>query len=412
MDSKDIKGIIYDRPKISVQDLVNFIDKGEKYLQSNPENLTDDSVMDFFQGIVLSPDYQRSYKSSSTEESSIIESILLGIPIPEVFLVNAKKNGLNIRHVMDGQHRLNAIYRYVKNRFPLKNLELLKDNTNYNNKKFLELANEDKYKILGTNLAILQFESFDSSEVETELFKRYNRNTKPLEAQEIEMATYFSETSRYLSKFIKDTLQSKEENNGHVDASLVKIYNITKTRNEKQKNHQELCVICSIIEEGLAENNTDGVMMSKNYLQKKSTLYKSNDDEDIVLLDKYFDDFNKFILKLSELIEYPFSSQIIGDDLQRQNKFLMGISIVLAAIYHYFDIETSDEHFFEDVSSIVKLSPVADPTYKASSTNARYVKEYLFAKGKIHRTQFTALTFKETYKDEIDNYVVQFESKK
>ena len=41
----------------------------------------------FLQGIILSPDYQREYRSKAKEESSIIESIIVGIPIPEIFLV-------------------------------------------------------------------------------------------------------------------------------------------------------------------------------------------------------------------------------------------------------------------------------------------------------------------------------------
>ncbi|HGS9539621.1 TPA: DUF262 domain-containing protein, partial [Clostridioides difficile] len=201
-----IKNIKSNRPLVSVQDIVNFIDKGEKYLKLSIDEIDE---MEILQGIVMSPDYQRTYKSSNKEESSIIESLLIGIPIPEIFLVKIGVNDMQIRHVMDGQHRLNAIYRYVKNKYPLKNLDILGNDPLYDNKRFSELEKKDKIKILGSHLSILEFDGFDNPEIEIELFKRYNRNTKPLEMQEIEMATYFSETSKYISKFINTLIKDK-----------------------------------------------------------------------------------------------------------------------------------------------------------------------------------------------------------
>ncbi|MEH7844491.1 DUF262 domain-containing protein, partial [Bacillus safensis] len=179
---ESMRNIKSNRPLISVQDIVTFIEKGEKYLKLDV--LTEQEEIEILHGIVLSPDYQRKYRSSIREESSIIESLLIGIPIPEVFLVISGENDAQIRHVMDGQHRLNAIFRYINNKFPLKNLEIIGENPAYDNKKFSELDKKDKIKILGSHLSILEFESFEDPEVEIELFKRYNRNTKPLEIQE------------------------------------------------------------------------------------------------------------------------------------------------------------------------------------------------------------------------------------
>ena len=95
----------YTRPLISVQDMVNFIDKGERYLKESGQELSDTEQLEFLQGIILSPDYQREYRSKAKEESSIIESIIVGIPIPEIFLVRTGGNGIQLRHVMDGQQR-------------------------------------------------------------------------------------------------------------------------------------------------------------------------------------------------------------------------------------------------------------------------------------------------------------------
>lgn len=72
---------------------------------------------------------------------------------------------------MDGQHRLTAIYRYVKDKFALTDLELLKEDEEFKNKKFSQLSREMKIKILGSHLSVLEFEEFENDNIEIELFK-------------------------------------------------------------------------------------------------------------------------------------------------------------------------------------------------------------------------------------------------
>ncbi|NEY71122.1 DUF262 domain-containing protein [Bacillus mesophilus] len=409
---ESMKNIKSNRPLISIQDIVKFIEKGEKYLKLSIEEMKEEQEMEILQGIVLSPDYQRKYRSSIKEESSIIESLLVGIPIPEVFLVISGKNDVQIRHVMDGQHRLNAIFRYINNKFPLKKLEILGNDPLYENKKFSELEKRDKIKILGSHLSILEFESFEDPEVEIELFKRYNRNTKPLEIQEIEMATYFSETSKYISRFINVLISENEKNEEAIlskgntkEAKLYKIYNITKSRNDKQKNHQEICIIFSVIEEGLQENVRDGVTASKRFLERKSKKYKENEDESLEVLKLRFDEFNNFLLKISEQIEYPFSTSMLSTDKQRQSKYLMGVSIIIAAIYYYFEVDIEDDNLVEDLKTIISYSPIADIEYKASSTNMKYIMTYLFIDNKVQDLTLSSLKIKKEKLIEINEFI-------
>ena len=46
-------------------------------LQDIEEDLTDDQILKFNDAIVIAPDYQREYRSSVSDESSLIESALL-----------------------------------------------------------------------------------------------------------------------------------------------------------------------------------------------------------------------------------------------------------------------------------------------------------------------------------------------
>ncbi|MCT6815009.1 MAG: DUF262 domain-containing protein [Lysinibacillus fusiformis] len=406
-----MKNISANRPLISVQDIVTFIDKGNKYLKLTSEEMTEEKEMEVLQGIVLSPDYQRTYRSTIKEESSIIESLLINIPIPEIFLVISGQNDAQIRHVMDGQHRLNAIYRYINNKFSLKGLDILGEDPAYENKKFSELDKKDKIKILGSHLSVLEFESFVDPEIEIELFKRYNRNTKPLEMQEIEMATYFSETSKYISNFINELIENNEveedlfTKRDENKELLYKIYNITKSRNDKQKNHQELCVIMSVLEWGLQENIRDGVTASKNFLQSKSNKYKNNEDENLIYLKQEFRKFNELLVEISKYIEYPFSTSMINEDKERQSKFLMGLSIILSSIQYYFEIDNTNNNLLTDIKKIIEMSPIADIGYKASSTNMKNVFLYLFRDNHIHELEFRSLQFKLSKLEEVNLFI-------
>src|SRR5229473_5279935 len=72
--------------------------------------------------INLRPEYQRRLRWSIKQKSLLIESFLLNIPIPPIFLY---ESDLARYEVMDGQQRLNAVHEYLENGFALTGLEKL-----------------------------------------------------------------------------------------------------------------------------------------------------------------------------------------------------------------------------------------------------------------------------------------------
>ena len=389
----------YTRPLISIQDMVNFIDKGERYLKRASEELNEEEELEFLQGIILSPDYQREYRSKAKEESSIIESIIVGIPIPEIFLVRTGSNGIQLRHVMDGQHRLTAIYRFVKDKFALTELELLKDNEDFKNKKFSQLSKEIKFRILSSHLSVLEFEAFSNDDMAIELFKRYNRNTKPLEKHEISMATFYSKTSLYITNFLNHNIENQDKD--MVSKKLIKIYNVTTDRKNKQRNHQELCIIFSIINDGPNVMYKDGVEIADKYLEVQANAYKDGENSNLQQIKNKFNQFNMFIIKLSEFIEYPFSSAIFKGEDKRSVKFHTGVSMVLATIFYYFDIDMNSPFLLEEVQDIIWNSPLGDETYNASSTNMRKVMNYLYIKNKVFDKEYKSMRYKGNISSDI-----------
>ncbi|NRG69448.1 DUF262 domain-containing protein [Streptococcus suis] len=399
------------RPLISVQDIVNFIDKGENYKKSliSKIDIPEEELSNFLHGIILTPDYQRQYRSTVQEESSIIESLLLKIPIPEIFLVKTTDR-IQLRHVMDGQHRLTAIYRFVKGKFSLKNLEILDrdeqgdliDNPVYEGKKFTDLDLATRVAILGSYVSVLEFAPFKDSEIEIELFKRYNKNSKPLEAHEISMATYFSRTSQLISHFIKEISTSEEGEyyfnyDREESSNLVRAFNITSNRKNKQKNHQEICIVLNIITRlGEIEklNLKDGVKLSTDFLHNCSKLYEDGKEDAQSILSE-LNNFNQLILTLCKYVDYPISMQILDVTNLKGQKYHTGISMILAVIYFLFSIDFHSEALLKDIQRVILLSPLGDSEYRASSTNLRQMLMYLFGKNKLQDEKFESLTLCE-----------------
>jgi hypothetical protein len=81
-----------------------------------PNDFNVRTIFDFIQsGAVKIPGFQRNYVWDLTRASKLIESIIIGLPIPQVFLYEESRNHFL---VIDGQQRLMTIYYFIKQRFP------------------------------------------------------------------------------------------------------------------------------------------------------------------------------------------------------------------------------------------------------------------------------------------------------
>ena len=82
----------------------------------SPNDFNLKTLFDFIDsGIVKIPGFQRNYVWDLKRASKLIESLLIGVPIPQIFLYEEKKNSFL---VIDGQQRLMTIYYFKKKRFP------------------------------------------------------------------------------------------------------------------------------------------------------------------------------------------------------------------------------------------------------------------------------------------------------
>ena len=133
----------------------------------------------------VSPFYQRRSRWDTARKSKLIESFLVNIPVPPVFLY---ENDLAKYEVMDGQQRVSAILEYFDNQFALRGLEIL---TSLTGKRFHELPGEIQAGLQRRSLSafILLKESTPSPEsaglLRRHVFQRLNTGGVRLNAQEI-----------------------------------------------------------------------------------------------------------------------------------------------------------------------------------------------------------------------------------
>lgn len=85
---------------------------------ASPNDFNLKTLFDFIEsGALVIPGFQRNYVWDISRASKLVESILLGLPIPQIFLYEEARNRFL---VIDGQQRLMSIYYFIKQRFPRK----------------------------------------------------------------------------------------------------------------------------------------------------------------------------------------------------------------------------------------------------------------------------------------------------
>ena len=89
----------------------------EEYdLTSTPNDFNIITLGNFIDsGSVTIPGFQRNYVWDLKKASRLIESLILGLPVPQLFLYEEDRNKFS---VIDGQQRLMTIYYFLKGRFP------------------------------------------------------------------------------------------------------------------------------------------------------------------------------------------------------------------------------------------------------------------------------------------------------
>lgn len=360
----------------TIQYIIEKIDKGNELLKLDCDILESDKWYKYNNSLILKPGYQREYRATESEESSIIESILVGIPIPPVFLCTTRIKGARVLNVVDGQHRLGALYRFVKGDFKLSNLPLL---TDLEGKSFNELEIEDQESIVNHGLQTFLFENFPGKQFELEIFYRYNKGTKNLTPQEIRNAVYSSPHNDFITKFTEDIY--KNTNGDYKE--LNKIYNVTTDRYLKKKVHEGIFCILYVLEYGIDESFKDSTTYATEYMKRKAELIANQEQgyddalKDVEQMKIRFNAFNEWLKNFTKYTPYPFSRELYGIS-SKSYKFQTSMALIISALYNKIMGNSAwAEKDFDFIANKIKValnsSYLEDPNYTASSTNSKEI---------------------------------------
>lgn len=139
--------------------------------------------------IKLDPEFQRRYVWDSAKASQLIESILLGIPLPTIYL--SEEEGSD--ETIDGQQRLTTIISFINGRYPNGDVFLLrqlKELSMLNGAKYADLPKEMTKNFGMFNLSVIKIKSTSHEDTKFDIFERLNKGSEKLKEQEIRNCLY------------------------------------------------------------------------------------------------------------------------------------------------------------------------------------------------------------------------------
>lgn len=347
---------------------------------------------------MLRPTYQRLERINILKASAIIESILLGIYLPPIFIY---KNKDGVKEVIDGQQRILSILAFMgrkylnekgeeeyskNNNFSLKGLKVL---TELNGLKFSSLPDNLSEKIYDFDINIIEIDYKLNQDFDpVDLFIRLNNKPYPIKENSFEM--WNSTVSQNVIKRVKEVTDS------NIDWFFLRV--VKKDRVSDRMENEEMVTVLSYLD--FLERTSSNVKGIEFY-QKQDRLnsrvankagitnfLNSLDNNPSKQLDflKSIDNTLKFIKKLSTLIESGHSDinenkvAILNDifnvkGITAFKRSLQDIYLLWLILHNIEDTRiVSDCHkILLDVNTLLKMMKNVDN----SSINQQYLDNFL-----------------------------------
>ena len=152
--------------------------------------------------ICIDPDFQRNLVWTNKQKSELIESVIMQIPLPLIYLAENEDGKLV---VVDGRQRLTTFFQFLDNEFRLKDLKILPQ---INGMNFNELEESHLYSryvtiIEDTQLVVQIIKYPTKDRVRFDIFDRVNRGGTPVNKQEMRNALYQGNATKLLDELSK-----------------------------------------------------------------------------------------------------------------------------------------------------------------------------------------------------------------
>jgi Protein of unknown function DUF262 len=162
--------------------------------------------------INIQPAFQRMFRWSPEQQSRLIESMLLGLPIPQIVLFQREDGVLEL---IDGLQRVSSIIRFITGRTPHEAVEDQEQTTvlvgcdilpSLNGKMFTDLEPVLQLELKRKTLRAVVIRRTNDPNLRYEMFKRLNAGGSPAEAHEVRNASLriVGPTGEAFLKFLDD----------------------------------------------------------------------------------------------------------------------------------------------------------------------------------------------------------------
>jgi len=247
---KEIEEELKVEPDESGEDEVSV----EYDITTYPSDFTLSGICDMWKdkGITI-PKFQREFVWTIKQSSLLIESFLLGLPVPPVFFyIDSENKNL----VIDGQQRILSVVFFYDGYFGSESLGKrqvfrlsgLDEKNPYHNKTFKELNESDQRKLNNAVLRAINIRQLAPAGERTSIyyiFERLNTGGTPLKPQEVRNCVYRGDIVKVLKELNEDGNWRKIIGKKHFDKHqkdielVLRVFALSRTSCEYEKPMKE-----------------------------------------------------------------------------------------------------------------------------------------------------------------------------
>lgn len=320
----------------------------------------------------LVPDayFQRNLVWRDVHKRDFIETILRGLPFPQIFISKGKvdvESMSTLSCIVDGQQRCNAISEFIEGKFEV------------DGKTYANLSETQKSEFLKYEVAVIELELENDDPKVQEIFQRINRTSSSLTSIEKLASQYSTSEFMLTGKLLTDqiSLDRSMDDDFREDPNIPDEFYIW-AKKQSVKNFQKLVNDKSVFTSQEIARKTN-LMHTLNLMTTVLAGYSNRNEKAIELLDSYalsFPNRDDVVKKLEEAaaVVLKLSFRTKSYWMNKANVFSL-ISTIVASQEQGCTIDpnklkTALEEFEQELPSEYKLAA----SESVNSTRARQTR--------------------------------------
>lgn len=275
----------------------------------------------------LSPKYQRNQIWNLKAKSYLIDTIVRGLPVPQIFLRQNTdvKTLKTYREVIDGQQRLTAIIEFVNNEFKI----LKAHNKDYEGYYYEDLPEDVQESFLNFEFSVELIKSKDDALI-YDMFSRVNTNNMTANKQELRNAKFWGEFKVFVYN------QAREWRNIFIDQRIFTDNNFARMLDVEFVSQLTIQMIDGI--------TTDSPAKIDEFYKKFDESFEN------------IDDIEKKMNKIRQLINDLFDEGIYQTKLfKNKNYFYSLFTILNNELYSVNGLEECEKMLIDDDALVHNL---------------------------------------------------------